>query len=142
MDVFNGAHVQTACGLDGDNQWLVPVDLSGNDRFLLVAAGHTAHHGNGPLSAADVVLFNEQVGVVPDGILLHKAKLLEPGFLETLQYRVLLQGKVQDQAVFVTILRDMAEVFQPFAYGGVADFFPAQGDRTTGGFLQTGDAMR
>ena len=35
----------------------------------------------------------------------------------------------------------MTEVFQPFAYGGVADFFPAQGNRTAGGFLQAGDAI-
>ena len=45
VDILDGAHVQAAGGLHGHQQLGIPVDLTGNDRLLLVAAGHAAHDG-------------------------------------------------------------------------------------------------
>ncbi len=42
VDVFDGADVQTAGRLHGDEQLGILVDLAGDDGLLLVAAGHAA----------------------------------------------------------------------------------------------------
>ena len=57
----------------------VLVDLTGNDGFLLVAAGHAAHDGGTPLAAAHVVLLDQAVGILAHRRLIDKAHLLEPG---------------------------------------------------------------
>ena len=66
VDVFDGADVQAAGGLHRHQQLGVFVDLAGDDGLLLVAAGHAAHDGGAALTAADVVLRDELIGVLAD----------------------------------------------------------------------------
>ena len=54
MYVFDGADVQAARRLDGHDQGLFAVELTGDDRLLLVAAGHAARRRHGALAGAHV----------------------------------------------------------------------------------------
>ena len=79
VDVFDRADIQAAGGLNSHQQLGVFVDLAGDDGLLLVAAGHAAHDGGAALTAADVVLSDELIGVLADFIGLDEAALLELG---------------------------------------------------------------
>ena len=130
MDILNGAHVQAAGGLDGNEQLRVLVNLPGHDGLLLVAAGHAAGHGDRPLAGADIVLVDEAVGVVPDGFALQKARLadeLRPKI--PLEHHVVLQGVVQHQTVLVPVLGDVAHAQGgPLSDGGAGDVLSLQHD--------------
>ena len=117
MDVLDGAHVQTAGGLNCDDQSLVTVQLTGNDGLLLVAARHGARHGNRALTGTHVKLLNQFFRVGAHCSLIDKAKILEPGLIEALEHHVLLQRKVQHKAVLVAILGNVAHIRAALANG-------------------------
>ena len=109
MNVLDGAHVQTPGRLDRDQQLRVLVDFPGDDGLLLVAAGHTAGRGDGALTGADVILFDQPVGVVSDILSAQEAGLVGKLRLKIpLEYQVVLQRVVQHQAMLVPVLRNMA----------------------------------
>ena len=132
---------QAASGLDRHDQRLVPVHLSGNDGLLLIAAGHASGRGHRPLSGADVVLFDQPLGVAPDLVVPDKSKMLELGLPIPLEHQILLQGEVQHQAVLVPVLRDVAHILPPAADGGMR-IIPATERHGPGGALvQAGEAV-
>ena len=128
MDILDGAHVQAPGGLHGDQQLRVLVDLPGDDGLLLVAAGHAAGHCDRPLAGADVVLLDQAVGVLADGLALQEARLADELRLKVpLEHHVVLQGVVQHQAVLVAVLRDVAHAQQrPLPDGGAGDVLAAE----------------
>ncbi len=75
VDVLNGTDIQAAGGLHCHQQLGVFVDLAGNDRLLLVAAGHAAHDGCAALAAAHVVLGDQLIGILPHLFTADKAAL-------------------------------------------------------------------
>src|SRR5699024_11518306 len=118
-----------AGGLDLHQQFGVAVDLTGDDGLLLVAARHAAGDGHAALAAADVVLPDQPVRVFPYLVLADKAVVLELGLPVPLQHHVVLQGVVQDQAVLVPVLGDVAHaVFGALPDGGVGDVLAAEAD--------------
>ena len=143
MYVLNGAHVQAPGGLDGDEQLRVLVNLPGDDGLLLVAAGHAPGRRNGALAGTDVVLLNEAHGVLPDGLPFQKARRGDEVALKIpLEHHVVLQGVVQNQAVLVPVLGDVAHAGGiPLADGGLGDVLAAQGQRALLQGFQAGDAV-
>ena len=123
VDVFDRAHVQSAGGLDGDQQVRVLIDLPGHDGLLLVAAGHAAGDGHRALAGAHVVLLDQPLGIRPDGFPLEEARPGDKLRLEIpLEHHVVLQGVVQYQAVFMPVLGDVAHAHGgPLPDGGVGD---------------------
>ena len=76
MDILNGTYVQTAGGLHRNKQLGVLVDLPGDDRFLLVAAGHGTGHGDGALTGTDVILLDQPLGIGADVLPAEEAELV------------------------------------------------------------------
>ena len=137
VDVFDRAHVQAARGLDGDDERLVAVDLAGDDSFLLVAAGHAAGNGHRPLAGAHVKLLDELFGIFSGLIKANEAMALELRLLKALQNEVLLQRKVQNQAMLVSILGNVAHArVAAVANGRVGDVVAAEGDLAAGGLFK------
>ena len=64
------------------------IDLAGDDGLLLVAAGHAAGDGGRALAAAHIVLLDQALGVLEDGVLLDEAVVLELRLPVTLQHHV------------------------------------------------------
>ena len=141
MDVFDGAHVQAAGGLDRDDQRLVPVQFTGDDGLLLVAAGHAAGDRDRALAGAHVKLVDQPVGVFSHFVEADEAVGLEGGIAEALQDHVLLQREVQHQAVLVPVLGDQAHVLAPLGDGHFADILAAQNDGSAGERFQTAQAV-
>ena len=140
MDILNGAHVQTAGGLHRNKQLGVLVDLPGDDRFLLVAAGHGTGHGDGALTGTDVILLNQPLGIGADVLPAEEAELVGELRLKIpLQDHIVFQRVVQHQAVLVAILRNVAHAQNAAAADGrVGDVHAAHGDRAAGRGFQTG----
>ena len=109
MNVFDGADVQAPGGLDSDQHLRIFVNFAGNDGFLLVAAGHCAGGGDGSLTGADIILFDQLVRILPDIFPAQEADpVRESGFKIGLENHVVLQGVIQHQAVLVPVFRNMA----------------------------------
>ena len=142
VDMLNGTHVQAAGGLHGNEQLGIPVDLTGNDRLLLVATGHAAHDGGAVLAAAHVVLCDQPVGVLTHFIRTDEAALLELRLPVALQHHVVFQAVIQHQTVLVAVLRDMAHaVLGALADGGMGNVLAIQRDLAVGQLFQTGQAV-
>ena len=141
VDVLDGADVQAARGLDGDDERLFAVQLAGHDGLLLVAAGHAAHDRDGPLAGAHVVLLDQPLGVFAHVAGVDEAGVLELFFLIALQHQVLLQREVEYQAVLVPVLGDVAHVRAALFDAGVGDVVPAELDMPVRGLLQPGEAV-
>ena len=92
-DGLDGAHVQAAGGLHCHQQLGVFVDLTGNDRLLLVAAGHAAHDGSAALAAAHVILGDQLIGVLPHLFTADKAVVLELGLPVALKHHIVFQDR-------------------------------------------------
>ena len=142
VDVFNGADVQAAGGLHCHQQLGVFVDLTGNDGFLLVAAGHAAHDGGAALAAADVVLRDQFIGVLPHFPFLDEAAFLELRLPVTLEHHVVFQAVIQHQTVLVAVFGDMAHaVLGALADGFTGDVLAVQRNGAAGQFFQAGQAV-
>ena len=142
MYVLNGAHVQAAGGLDGDEQFGVLVDLAGHDGLLLVSAGHAARGGDGALAGADVVLLDELLGVGPDGLALEEARLDELRLEVPLEHHIVLQGVVQHQAVLMPVLGDVADARGgALADTGVGNVMPLEDNLSRSQGLNAGKAV-
>ena len=126
VDVLNGADVKSARGLDRYDQRLVTVELTGDNGLLLVAAGHAARNGDRPLAGADVELVDEPLGIAADAGAVYEARVLELLFIEALEHHVLLKREVQNEAVLVPVLGDVAHVLAAGLYGGVGDVLSAE----------------
>ena len=128
MNVLNGAHVQAPGGLDRHQKLVGFVNFPGHDGLLLVAAGHAPGDGDGALTGADVILLYELFRILPDGVKLDHAMLVEFRMPVPLQHQVFFQSVVQDQAVLVPVFRDVAHAcFAPGPGGIVGDVPAAQG---------------
>ena len=142
MDVLDGAHVQAACGLHRYDERLVAVDLAGDDGLLLIAAGHAARNRDRPLAGAHVILLDQLFGVLAGFVEADEAVALELRLLETLQNQVLLQREVQNQAVLVPVLGNMAHArVAALPDGGVGDIVPTEGDLAAGRLFQPGQGI-
>ena len=89
-----------------------------------------AGHCDRPLAGADVVLLDQAVGVLADGLALQEARLADELRLKVpLEHHVVLQGVVQHQAVLVAVLRNVAHAQQrPLPDGGAGDVLAAERD--------------
>ena len=142
MDVLDGTHVQAPGGLDGDEQLGVPVNFPGHDGLLLVSAGHTPGDGDAALAAADIILLDQPVGIIPDGLAANEAQLLEFRFPIALEHHVVFQGIVQHQAVLVAVLRDVGHpLLAALADGRLGNVGAVQGDRSGAYFFQAGEGI-
>ena len=138
MNVLDRAHVQAAGGLHRHDQRKIAVNLAGDDGLLLVAAGHAAGHGDRALTGAHVVLLNQALGILANLVEADEAAPLEAGLIILLQHHVLLQGVIQDQAVLVAVLRDVAHARRAArADGGVGDVPAAERHAARGNLFKT-----
>ena len=143
VDEFDGADVEAAGGLDGDQKFRSLVDLTGDNGFLLVTAGHGAGYGNGALAGADIVGFHQPLGVGADIFAPQETELVHKFRLEVpLQHHIVFQGVIQHQTVLVAVLRDVAHAGQrALADGRVGDVLSAERYRSAGGLLKTRQTM-
>ena len=81
------------------------------------------------------------LGVFPDGGVLNEARLLELRLQIPLEHHVLLQGEVQNQAVLVPVLGNVAHVLAPAADGGMGDVLAAQLHGAAGDLIQARQAL-
>ena len=65
-DVLDRADVKAACGLHSDQQIAAQINLAGDDRLLLVAAGHAARTRRNALTASDVKLLDQAFRIAAD----------------------------------------------------------------------------
>ena len=66
VNAFDRADVETARGLNRNEELGPLVHLAGDDRLLLVAAGHAPCGGYGALTRADVELLDKLVRIFAD----------------------------------------------------------------------------
>ena len=92
MDVFDCADVESACGLDGHKQLVVPVHFSCNDGLLLVSARHGARNRNGALTGTNVKPPDQVLGVFAYCRKADKSVFLKSGLKVSLENHILLKG--------------------------------------------------
>ena len=121
---------------------MILVDLTGYDGFLLVAAGHTPGHRHRSLTASDVVLFDQALGIGADLAEFNKAVFLEFGIPVPLQHQVFLQGVIQYQAVLVPVLGNVAHTrVGTVSDAGLGNIHTAKGEAALAVLLQSGQRM-
>ena len=92
MDEFDRADVESAGRLYGNQKVGILVNFTGNDRLLLVSAGHASGCGDGTLSAADIVLIDQLIRVGADIIAAEETGLICEFRLKIpLQYQIVFQ---------------------------------------------------
>ncbi len=82
--------------------------------------------GDGALTAADVELLNEPVGIFAHGVAADEAAVLELRLLVTLEHHVLLEREVEHEAVLVPVLGDVAHILAAAGDGGMRDVLAAE----------------
>ena len=68
------------------------------------------------------------LGIIAHGVPLNKSGVLELRLLEPLEDQVVLQGKIQNKAMLMPVLGDMAHILTPMVNGAVRNILPAQGN--------------
>ena len=107
MDGLDCADVQAARRLHGDQQRLLPIQLAGDDRLLLVAARHGAHRGDRALPAADIEALDQLVCVPAHLVEADEAVILKLLIAEALEHDVLLQRVAEYKPVLVPVGGDV-----------------------------------
>ena len=107
MDGLDRADVQTARRLHGNQQRLFPIQLTGDNRLLLVAARHGAHRGDRALSAADIKALDQLVCILAHGVKTDEAVVLEVLLAEALEHNVFFQRVAEHKPVLVPVGRDV-----------------------------------
>ena len=108
---------------------------------MLVAAGHAARDRDRTLAGAHVVLVDQALGILAHLVGADEAAFLEARLLIALEDQILLQRKIEDQAILMPVLRDVAHVLQALVDGAVGDVLPAERDAAAGGLVQTGEPV-
>ena len=67
VNVFDGSDIKTTGRLYRNEKIRIFVDLTRDDCFLLVSAGHAAGDGHRTLAAADIVLLDQALGIFAHG---------------------------------------------------------------------------
>ena len=94
------------------------------------------------LTGAHVVLLDQLFGVLAGLVKADEAVVLELLFLKALQNHVLLQRKVQNQAVLVPVFGNMAHArLAVLADGGMGDVVAFQRDLAVRGLFQPGEGI-
>ena len=91
MNAFNGTNIQTSGRLDADQHFMIAVQFTGNDRLLLVAAGHGADNCMGALTGTNIEILDQTVGILVDIASPEESCLGEFRFKITLQNQVVSQ---------------------------------------------------
>ena len=92
VNILDSANVKTASRLNSDQEFGILIDFTGNNRLLLVAAGHGTCHGNGTLTATDIKFFNQSFRIGANVLLAEEAcGIGKFRFKITLQNKVILQ---------------------------------------------------
>ena len=97
------------------------VHFPGDDRFLLVSAGHRTRNGNRALSASYVEFVDKSVRVLPYFLKPDKTAFLEFGFEITLQNHILFERIVENKSVLMPVFRNVryaVNVSVPYAFIG------------------------
>ena len=108
VDELDGAHVDAAGGLGGDEHLQVAGELAGHDDLLLVAARQRADGGLRALGA-DVELLDPLAGVAGDGLAAHGRPAGELLLAEQVEHQVLAHAEAADVAVVGAVLGDVAD---------------------------------
>ena len=107
MDVLNCADVQATRRLHSNQKLRLSIDLAGDNRLLLVAAGHSAGSCNRALTGTNIILLNQLIRILANRTEVDKSARLEVRLSVTLKHQILLQCIVQNQAVLMTVFRNM-----------------------------------
>ena len=143
MNILYRADVQPARRLNGDEELRLLVELSGDDGFLLVAAGHASRNRDRALTGTHVVLLDEPVGISADSGALQEAALAgELRLKVALKDHVVFKRVVEHKAVLVPVLRNVAHAQKrALADGKMRDIVAAELDVSGLHRLKSGDAV-
>ena len=86
-------------------------------------------------------MLDQAVGVLTHRVRLDEPMILEFGLVVALQHHILLQRKVQHQAMLVPVLRDVGHLLAALSYLRVGNIVPAQLHGAAAGLLQAGQAV-
>ena len=118
------------------------VDFPGHNGLLLVAAGHAPGDGYRALAGAYVILPDELFRILPDCVKFDHTVVMKFWIPVPLKHQVLLQGVVQDQAVLMPVLGNVAHAgFAPGPGGVVGDVPATEGEGTGRLPGQAGEAI-
>ena len=76
MDIFDGSYIQTTGRLYGDQKFRILVDLSCDDRFLLITTGHGTNGCDRTLTGTDIILFDQAVCIGTDRFSFQESKFI------------------------------------------------------------------
>ena len=69
MDIFNGTDIQTSCRLHKNHQIRIQLNLSSNNRFLLISTAHGAHNRLTALSGTNIILCDKLFSIFPNRLM-------------------------------------------------------------------------
>ena len=142
MNVLDRADIQTSGRLHRNQKLRILIYFTGNDRLLLIAAGHAPGNGHRTLSGTHVILRDQLFGICPDIFPIQKACLGDKlRFKIAFQNDIVLQRIIQNQSVFMSVLRDMAHIFIPFTDTQVCNIPAAKTDLAAFHRLQSGQSV-
>ena len=144
MDIFNRSDIQAAGGLYEDHKIGLQFDLAAHDSFLLIAAAHGTDLGYAALAASDIIFLDKFFRVCFKFFRFEHTVF--PGkrlFVIGFQSKVVPEGKVQDQAVFLAVLGNIGNPgFRTFADGFIGNILSVK-EYLSGRYLhQTGNGVR
>lgn len=109
MNQFDGTYVYTSGRLHCDQERWIFVNFSGYNGFLLITAGHGSCHSHRTLAGSYIIFADQLFCIVPDLFFLQETKFIgKLRFKISLEYHVILKGIIQNQTMFMSVLRNMA----------------------------------
>ena len=106
VNIFDRANIQASCRVDSYQQIFVILHFTRNNDFLLVASREGACRTFFAVGRADIEIFNGFCRVIKDRFALQKTILGIRTFFIVLKNQIVLNGKVQQQSVFLAVSRD------------------------------------
>ena len=142
MDILDRAYVKTSGRLHCHKKLRVFVNLSCNNRLLLVTAGHTPHNGHRSLTASHIILLDQLLRISAHLARLDKARAFKLRLPVALQHEILLQRVVQYQSVLMPVFRNMAHtVLGTIPDRGVCDILSQEFHSAFSDLLQSGQPL-